>query len=291
MKNLRKSGFTLIELLVVIAIIAILAAILFPVFAQAKNAAKKVVGISNLKQITLASMMYQEGSDDYFAPKLRIGYGPPSGGDATNAMSFDKIVEPFMKSYPLWTSPLDDRTKFQTPKGLIRRSYGVASNVFRAVQARPGYWSGFTGKEAFSSSRLAEPASTVALGERRQTTDPSLGSNAWTRDDWFYGIQINNSRSDSLIRGEPAYPWGEISYKVAGTAAWAFADGHVKSIRMNGYHTYNGQPQLWGTTFPGYEEKPQWQDNGNDPYWHKGLACFDSGWNISDGECKLPGDN
>jgi len=63
MKHTR--AFTLIELLVVIAIIAILAAILFPVFAQAKSAAKKTADLSNLKQNMLASLMYATDSDDY----------------------------------------------------------------------------------------------------------------------------------------------------------------------------------------------------------------------------------
>ena len=59
-----RKAFTLIELLVVIAIIAILAAILFPVFAQAKLAAKKTVALSNAKQISLASQMYMNDNDD-----------------------------------------------------------------------------------------------------------------------------------------------------------------------------------------------------------------------------------
>src|ERR1700731_1536676 len=63
----RKNAFTLIELLVVIAIIAILAAILFPVFAQAKLAAKKAVSISNQKQLGLAMIMYANDYDDMYA--------------------------------------------------------------------------------------------------------------------------------------------------------------------------------------------------------------------------------
>ena len=61
-----KKAFTLIELLVVIAIIAILAAILFPVFAQAKLAAKKTSSLADVKEIGLAEIMYQNDSDDYF---------------------------------------------------------------------------------------------------------------------------------------------------------------------------------------------------------------------------------
>jgi prepilin-type N-terminal cleavage/methylation domain-containing protein len=65
MKN-KLSAFTLIELLVVIAIIAILAAILFPVFAQAKAAAKKTVCLSNNKQLSLGAIMYANDYDDNF---------------------------------------------------------------------------------------------------------------------------------------------------------------------------------------------------------------------------------
>src|SRR5277367_2196602 len=62
---MKRKAFTLIELLVVIAIIAILAAILFPVFAQAKIAAKKSVDLSNEKQVMLSVFMYSTDNDDY----------------------------------------------------------------------------------------------------------------------------------------------------------------------------------------------------------------------------------
>ena len=67
----RRKGFTLIELLVVIAIIAILAAILFPVFAKAREKARTSSCASNLKQLGLAAMMYVQDYDEKFFPRYQ----------------------------------------------------------------------------------------------------------------------------------------------------------------------------------------------------------------------------
>jgi prepilin-type N-terminal cleavage/methylation domain-containing protein/prepilin-type processing-associated H-X9-DG protein len=90
-----KKGFTLIELLVVIAIIAILAAILFPVFAQAKAAAKKTVSLSNVKELSLAHIMYGNDYDDTFASS----WAKEFAGD------FSFFVQPYMKNLNILTSP------------------------------------------------------------------------------------------------------------------------------------------------------------------------------------------
>jgi prepilin-type N-terminal cleavage/methylation domain-containing protein/prepilin-type processing-associated H-X9-DG protein len=79
-QNKSRSGFTLIELLVVIAIIAILAAILFPVFAQAKAAAKKTAALSNAKEIVLGAIMYSNDYDDVSVPYFSyLGHGTGPG--------------------------------------------------------------------------------------------------------------------------------------------------------------------------------------------------------------------
>ena len=95
----RRSAFTLIELLVVIAIIAILAAILFPVFAQAKLAAKKTVMISNMKQLATASNMYLADADDMFAEAVSGG----CTGEATaNNKLWSALMFPYVKSKDLF---------------------------------------------------------------------------------------------------------------------------------------------------------------------------------------------
>jgi prepilin-type N-terminal cleavage/methylation domain-containing protein/prepilin-type processing-associated H-X9-DG protein len=94
MKKYYKA-FTLIELLVVIAIIAILAAILFPVFAQAKAAAKKTASLSNVKQLSLGHIMYANDYDDTFATSWCKGFA----GD------FSFFVQPYLKNLNVLTSP------------------------------------------------------------------------------------------------------------------------------------------------------------------------------------------
>src|SRR5690348_2431068 len=81
---LIRKAFTLIELLVVIAIIAILAAILFPVFAQAKAAAKKSAAISNSKQMNLGFTMYATDYDDHFPILLYNGTFDVTQGDSNS---------------------------------------------------------------------------------------------------------------------------------------------------------------------------------------------------------------
>src|SRR6185503_3971795 len=91
----RRGAFTLIELLVVIAIIAILAAILFPVFAQAKNAAKKTASLSNMKQIILAAQMYLPDYDDSYHLIRAI---MPTGDPLNWAYGSEDALKPYMRN-------------------------------------------------------------------------------------------------------------------------------------------------------------------------------------------------
>jgi len=103
-----KRAFTLIELLVVIAIIAILAAILFPVFAQAKFAAKKSSGLSNNKQLGTAMHMYLQDNDDVYMPAYY--YNDPNAGgslDDTGIQNWSGVVMPYVKNKQIFVSPFD----------------------------------------------------------------------------------------------------------------------------------------------------------------------------------------
>lgn len=103
----KRNAFTLIELLVVIAIIAILAAILFPVFAQAKAAAKKTVSISNMKQQGLGLVLYANDNNDALICEWPYnnfhGETTPSAFDADH--TFHPFLNPYIKSQDLWKSP------------------------------------------------------------------------------------------------------------------------------------------------------------------------------------------
>lgn len=103
----KKRAFTLIELLVVIAIIAILAAILFPVFAQAKVQAKVTVALSNVKQTGLAILMYQNDYDDSFP--LQWNNYDPSG---QYYHSWQGLIFPYTKNWGIVLNPL-----IQAPSG------------------------------------------------------------------------------------------------------------------------------------------------------------------------------
>jgi prepilin-type N-terminal cleavage/methylation domain-containing protein/prepilin-type processing-associated H-X9-DG protein len=105
----QEKAFTLIELLVVIAIIAILAAILFPVFAQAKLSAKQTTSLSNEKQIGVAALLYSNDNDDQFLPFVFTVDGDVSGGALVPTSniyhSMMELMNPYTKNSQVWIDP------------------------------------------------------------------------------------------------------------------------------------------------------------------------------------------
>jgi len=112
-------GFTLIELLVVIAIIAILAAILFPVFAQARGKARQSSCLSNVEQLDLATLMYIQDYDEVLPPAIA---GTDDGGRLWTTL---ELVEPYSKNRQIQRCPSDPtgEVDFSMWPGLGRYSF------------------------------------------------------------------------------------------------------------------------------------------------------------------------
>jgi len=108
---MKRKGFTLIELLVVIAIIAILAAILFPVFSRAREQARKAACMSNAKQIGMALMMYCQDWDETY-PMNRIGWGRPCWApQQTPHMTWRTMIQPYLKNWQVFDCPSQSNIK------------------------------------------------------------------------------------------------------------------------------------------------------------------------------------
>lgn len=144
-----KRAFTLIELLVVIAIIAILAAILFPVFAQAKEAAKKTVCLSNAKQIGTALKLYLGDNDDAMPIFYAYNSIPPAGQPGHKGVEVELLT--YSKNKDIFRSPFD-----------VGGPYTSVD-----VPGAHSYW------EAYGSSyRFTQCAYSVASGESSQNNTP-----------------------------------------------------------------------------------------------------------------------
>lgn len=285
---MKQKAFTLIELLVVIAIIAILAAILFPVFAQAKLAAKKIRATAQMKQVGTGTMIYMTDYDDKYPPKLRIGFGPADGGgDPHHSMTWDDLIQPYLKNWQILVSTEDNRPLYDVPGvGKYRRSYAPASNLFLNAQISATMGWGWTQGFGSLSNTSSNVADTIMYVEARQPV--FTVANIREADEWWYDAPAYNTRSRQLPAGDPRLPYSQIDNVYGDAANYVFADTHTKVVKRNGTNN-TGAPS--GTMFPGYEEKAAWWVGTPDGFWDKGLACLDAPWNPNDGQpCKIPQD-
>jgi prepilin-type N-terminal cleavage/methylation domain-containing protein len=197
----NKSAFTLIELLVVIAIIAILAAILFPVFAQAKGAAKKAKSIAHFKQLGTSTAMYLADYDDSYMLSNSGGIGIPGWGFGPPDSVPGQQLHPYVKNTPMHIDPMDpwqseqqrinDQVQYMPGSNLNnltpeQRMYALM------VRSNAGYnyaffspWryvssTNYVGSASVNGSQIGNPSNTIMFGTSiwdRNASGPTGGGN------------------------------------------------------------------------------------------------------------------
>ncbi len=201
-RKITRQAFTLIELLVVIAIISILAAILFPVFAQAKASAKKSVCLSNLKQISLGFVMYQTDNDECYP--MGNWWGEIIGSGPSATFNPSSGIQPYMKSWQIIDCP-SGAALIANP--LAPFSYSVNYNLVSSP----------TGNYTVGTSDIALAAETILLMDAAQiVTSPSVSA---ARNALFF-----NGYKRSVTRAQGRHS--------ADTVAIGWADGHAKSQKV-----------------------------------------------------------
>lgn len=212
MKRHPKAAFTLIELLVVIAIIALLAAILFPVFARARENARRASCMNNEKQIALGLMQYAQDNDERL-PNYNTGGTKPD---------YPELIYPYVKSYQIFRCP-SAPTATVSPTGIYR-----------------SYWPtyGFNGRESWGLYQLgglplatiSEPVITWMLTETRYNVSHWENGDGygWPSTDY---INYTTPEGSAKLIKDAHFDGHNV----------AFADGHVKWIK-NGQ---NGVGYKW----------------------------------------------
>jgi prepilin-type N-terminal cleavage/methylation domain-containing protein/prepilin-type processing-associated H-X9-DG protein len=222
----KRTGFTLIELLVVIAIIAILAAILFPVFARARENARRASCQSNLKQIGLGFMQYAQDYDE----KMPFNYNYLDSPANTTLARWQDLLQPYVKSYQLMVCPSytsgttytfgRNTTLFQAtfPNAPAALPIAYGANTVAAGTAPTGFTAAppILSGSSISLAAIDEVATTILVMDVN-----SLDVERWEYTDFGSTPRVDKRHLEG--------------------ANYLFTDGHVKWLK-------NTSPSMWTRT-------------------------------------------
>ncbi len=256
---MKRKAFTLIELLVVIAIIAILAAILFPVFAQAKLAAKKTVALSNAKQLGTATFIYMGDSDDQF-PKSYFGFPSDCSSWGSTYYNWRYALNPYTKSKDMLNEPTNPfQGKTGTALGM-RKMFedGVDADIQYSSQnyavntALVGFANGHCAglpEGSSSNTSLDDVAGTIMIvPNRTRWNDLRFFFMSPTWDGYNGWCLPQNPKDDTGSLTCPATGNGPI-HAIGKQAAFVWADGHAKSQNvLSTLKTNDPNNDNWGAT-------------------------------------------
>ncbi|MCC7492358.1 MAG: DUF1559 domain-containing protein [Fimbriimonadaceae bacterium] len=212
---MKRRGFTLIELLVVIAIIAILAAILFPVFAKAREKARQSSCSSNLKQIGVAIMQYIQDYDERFTPAYIY-----TAADA-ELLWFDDLCQPYIKNYQVVACPSHQpgTYTYRRPPWTGYPNPLLYSYACNGHGANSGVAPMF-GRGSSAVAQVVSPANLILIGETINGQ-----KEWWSRD---------NSCDAYAANGV-----GYIDRRHNEGSNFTFADGHVKWLKKTEQAMWN----------------------------------------------------
>jgi prepilin-type N-terminal cleavage/methylation domain-containing protein/prepilin-type processing-associated H-X9-DG protein len=191
-----RSGFTLIELLVVIAIIAILAAILFPVFARAREKARQSSCLSNLKQIALAVLMYAEDYDECL-PYYQHPFG----------IAWYDDLQPYTKNSQLRVCP--SKTQWNPGHATHKTGYGLNETVFPSGNGSP------SPVACVALAEIDYPSETIGGADKNQGNTLIVGVSFSGSTAWPYNVDPRHNDGANFFFMDGHAKW------MGKTAGWS----------------------------------------------------------------------
>jgi len=243
----RSSGFTLIELLVVIAIIAILAAILFPVFAQAREKARGISCLSNMKQLALGANMYSTDYDGFYISSGGTCYmsGPGCAIDKPKpGGQWQWTVQPYVKNWALLRCPSDPHDDLHNATSYTQNNWGMNNRdhdggLNEAATEKPaetaflleGNNSGWQDVNIpVSATRMVEDYTTWTLWNRIVHDRADWN---WTDKMPRHGDGGNVAFVDGHAKFRQMRPWCVAGKRVGNNIPWALMDNNRHKGKSN----------------------------------------------------------